>query len=265
MLYCSFNGVESQQLPVLDHSIHYGDGVFTTATISQGRVVWLSDHIKRLQDACQHFSIEGIDWPSLIAHVEQVAKSFDQHVLKIIISAGQASAGYGRLANCRANFLVMVNAFPMHYFNWQNTGIAVELANTQLGINPVLAGYKHLNRLEQVLLKNEINNLSCDDLLAFNINDELIEAISGNIFVNINEQWCTPSLEESGVNGLARQRLLNHFKYIDVRKIKREELAQVDSMFITNCLLPVVPVNQLASRKLSIDACQPFLHFLKQN
>ena len=264
MQFCSINGVNTTQLSTLDRTIHYGDGVFTTVKIAQGKVVWLRSHIDRLKHSCQQFNISGVNWSLLEKEILSVVKPFEHHVLKVIISAGQSSKGYARGNDCTANTMLMINDFPIYYQQLQKSGVSVALAKSFVSINPMLAGVKHLNRLEQVLLKNELASAKVDDLLATNSDGDIIETITGNVFMLINNQWCTPKLNKSGVAGLARMKLLNHFSGIHEREIRADEIDNVKAMFTTECLMPLLPVSSLEGRSLDISVCKPYLDYLNE-
>ncbi|NIN36733.1 MAG: aminodeoxychorismate lyase, partial [Gammaproteobacteria bacterium] len=54
-------------------------------------------------------------------------------------------------------------------------GIKVHICETRLGLNPVLAGIKHLNRLEQVLASSERSEPDVAEGLVLDIEEYVIE------------------------------------------------------------------------------------------
>ena len=264
MLFSSVNGQQVDHVSINERTIQYGDGVFTTAKIAGGEVVWLNRHVDRLRNACQKIMITSVDWSLLADELSHVAKNYQRATLKVIISAGQQSKAYARADNCTANILIYVNEFPSHYLEWQEKGISIGVAKTRLGINSALAGLKHTNRLEQVLLKNELASTEYQDLLAFNELDNLIESISSNVFVLINNEWVTPKLDKSGVDGLSRQVLLAKFPQIKERDVQQAELVNIQAILLTNCLMPAVPISNFEGKALSMEACRPFISYLNE-
>ena len=57
MHYCSVNGQLSNQLVVGERGLSFGDGIFTTAKIYQGKVEHWTRHKERLVNGCQRLSI----------------------------------------------------------------------------------------------------------------------------------------------------------------------------------------------------------------
>jgi 4-amino-4-deoxychorismate lyase len=122
-------------------------------------------------------------------------------------------------------------------------------AQTALAIQPALAGIKHMNRLEQVLIKREINQADADDALVCDTQGNVIECSAGNIFFFTNNTWCTPSLTGSGVNGVVRQCLLNALNEENVPhkvgKFTLSDVMRADCVVITNALMKVVPIKSI--------------------
>lgn len=262
MLFFSINGQIDSHISINDRALNYGDGLFTTAKIKQGQIQLLNLHIQRLVAGCEIFSIKQVDFSWLEDYVQQIAVNYDKAVLKILISAGQGGRGYSREGITQANVIITVHPFPEHFKQWQANGIKLGNAKAKLGLNPLLAGVKHLNRLEQVLIKNELVDAEYDDLLVSNLNDNVIEATSANVFYRIGQQWHTPAIDLSGVDGLMRRYLLNTASergiYIKISQHKFIDLAEVNAMFICNCLSGIIPVREYNGTALDITPVLTF-------
>ena len=144
MLYCSINFQQTNQLSSSDRSLAYGDGVFTTAKISQGRIELIDMHMQRLQNSCKKIAISGVDFAEIAQQIKSVASTYSLAVLKVLISAGQGGRGYSRQGVGQPTVMISVHEFPQHYFAWQKEGISVAKSQFKLGLNPFLAGVKTL-------------------------------------------------------------------------------------------------------------------------
>ncbi|NMP15559.1 aminodeoxychorismate lyase [Thalassotalea sp. Y01] len=243
MSFVSVNFQQTKQLSVYDRAVAFGDGLFTTGCIEQGRLLIQSEHLTRLQDGCARLRITGVDWPSVVCEMNKACATQQNGVLKVIISAGESQRGYVRSALIKPTVIVQTSDYPAHYQQWREQGITVGIADTRLGINPLLAGIKHLNRLEQVLIRDELEHCQHDDLLVADIQGNIVETSSANVFWQLAGQWQTPSLDKAGVNGLIRQKLLAK---IDAEKVQTciDTLADVEAMFICNTVLGLAPVTR---------------------
>ncbi|WP_334018384.1 aminodeoxychorismate lyase [Alteromonas sp. S015] len=240
-----------------DRAFNYGDGVFTTLLVTEHQVALLSYHLSRLKHDAAAIKL-NIDMQALgVAITEQVdaiknalgENASSKYVLKVHVSGGQAGRGYARSEDSEALVRFSQHPFPNHYESLANEGVSVICAQTRLAIQPLLAGVKHMNRLEQVLVKHEVDEAGADDAIVCDTQDNVIEASAGNVFFYLNKQWYTPSLKGSGVNGVVRQclidSLLNDNWALHVGEYDLSYLRKASALVITNALMGVMPVQRM--------------------
>lgn len=250
MKFCLVNGVQQNHIDVDNRGFAYGDGLFTTAKIQQGRIQYLTAHIERLIVGCQRLGITLPDSDELVNQLNTVAKDYVLAVLKVVITAGSGGRGYARASDNKHDVIIMVYDYPQHYDELAKAGINLGLSKQQLGLNPMLAGLKHLNRLEQVLLRQELSTTNNDDLLVTNINNEVVETTSSNVFFFLEGKLHTPSISHSGVNGIMRQAIIARYPETIIQPFTLEYLSQAQSIFTCNCVSGVIPVVIFKGRKL---------------
>lgn len=255
MKYCSVNGQQQTDIAVTDRGLAYGDGIFTTAKVVNGEVVLLEKHIERLTHGCQQLKLLLPSNISLKEQLVSVVKGYSLAVLKVMITAGSGGRGYSRvgLSDHAANIIIMISDFPSHYETLAQQGINVGDSKSQIGTSSMLGGIKHLNRLEQVLLRTELDERSEDDLIVTNCQGDVIEATSSNLFYWRNEQLCTPEISTSGVDGIIRQVIIANNSQIKVRQTSFEDLKYAQAMFISNSLMGIMPVKTYNNRLLAVD------------
>lgn len=255
MKYCSINGIQQSSIELTDRGFSYGDGLFTTAKIVDGNVVFLSRHIDRLLKGCTQLHIAHPSQQHLIKQIQCVAKNYTLAVLKVIITSGSGGRGYSRIGlnENATNTIIIISDFPKHYKTQVQLGISLGDSKQRISISPMLSGLKHLNRLEQVLLRRELDERIEDDLVAINCHEHVVEATSANLFYWLNDQLCTPDLLMSGVNGIIRQIILELHPNVKICKTQREDLSQAKSMFICNSLMGIMPIKTYNNRQLAID------------
>ena len=270
--------IVSSDAPILqsDRAYNYGDGVFTTIRVLNHTPELLPWHLSRLSYDTSalgiHIDIERLQ-SAIIAFIaeqrEKIRQNADDHtndvhendadknehqdngqyVLKVHISGGEAGRGYARDQSQPSLVRLSVHAYPKHYDAMRQRGINAISANTALAIQPVLAGIKHMNRLEQVLIKREVEEAGADDAIVCDTNENLIEASAGNLFFFANGAWYTPSLKGSGVNGVVRQclvqGLLNDNVTLNVGEYSLEHLKAAQAVVITNALMGIMPVSSV--------------------
>jgi len=252
MHYYSVNGQQQKEISISDRALAYGDGLFTTAKITHGEVEFLQQHIFRLVNGCQYLSI-NLNADLLLTEINQALQNVASGVLKIIITAGSGGRGYSRKGVSESQRVITVHDVPAHYQSWKNEGISLGISTVQLGLNPLLNGLKHLNRIEQVLIRAELDKMSEDDVLVSDINGKVVESSCANIFWFSGEKLVTPDLSMSGVDGIYRQQILALMPDTEIASVSISELTSISSMFICNSIMGIIPVNRFNGKLLPIN------------
>lgn len=257
------NGIQQQNVSISDRSFQYGDGCFTTVLVKYGQPLLLSEHKERIELTCQRLFIPPLDWNKVEEWVEAAIDASDHKQLafsglKIHVSRGTGGRGYSPTGVGNTQVTIQTFVYPAHYPTWQSEGIRVGISTTKLGLNPLLAGLKHNNRLEQVLIKKEIDDSEYDDNIVLNIQDYAIEASAANLFWVIGCTLYTPELSNSGVAGIKRKQVLayaqQHKLMVNINHFTLNDVLRADEVFITNALHGVVPIIQIDNEKFNIGA-----------
>lgn len=243
------NGDAQDNINIRDRAVQFGDGCFTTAHVQQGRVRRLEDHLTRLQLACKRLKIGGVDWQQLESEMRFAATTRSDAVLKVILTRGSGGRGYSAMGCTQPLRILSLSDYPAHYLALRQTGARLALSSVRLGKNPHLAGIKHLNRLEQVLIRTELEQTIADEALVLDSDAMLVECCAANLFWRSGNQVFTPDLSASGVNGIQRQWVMRQvvklgFTLTEVRA-EIDALAAADEVLITNALMPILPVYQV--------------------
>lgn len=249
------NGEPEQSISALDRGLLYGDGLFETIRLHQGRLLLWSRHLKRLLDSCQTFGIV-ISPDELVTDVDKLLRNQPcDGIIKIIVTRGTGGRGYRPLVSGHATRIVQYFPLAPDLELKSESGVHTRICRQTLGQGS-LAGHKHLNRLEQVLAAGELS-ADLDEGIMLNRHGQVIEGIRSNIFLVSNEQLCSPDLSLSGVNGVMRAYLLKQFadsgRPVIVRAITLTELLQAQEVFLCNSVLGVWPVVSLQYEDTRIE------------
>ncbi|MEM6159690.1 aminodeoxychorismate lyase [Erwinia sp. P6884] len=243
------NGEPETRINANDRAVQFGDGCFTTARLIDGEVVALEQHIERLSQACQRLLIERVDWHALRQEMIHVSRGQEEGVLKVILSRGAGGRGYSAVGCGNPTRMLSVSPYPARYHQLRQTGARLALSPVRLSRNSLLAGIKHLNRLEQVLIRTQLEQTGADEALVLDTEGMLVECCAANLFWRKGRDVFTPDLSDSGVNGIQRQRVIRllHGQGIAVKEVRvpPETLAGADEVVITNALMPTLPVYQI--------------------
>lgn len=236
-----------------DRCFLYGDGFFSTVRVTDGIPQLWPLHLARLQHTARQLAIDIADWGLLTDAVADTiaAEQLTDAVLKVQISRGDGLRGYSPAGIGPASIYLSHSKLP-DYNLWQQQGVRLMLAELRLAVQPALAGLKHCNRLEQVLLKQEAFSRQADDLLVCDQQGFITEAIAANLFMHRAGRWYTPQLNRAGVAGVMRSQLLACQPDIEQVNWQLSELAKVDAMVLTNALMGLVPVQSYNNQQLDL-------------
>lgn len=239
-----------------DRSFHYGDGLFTTIRVKDGKVMLWDLHLQRLVEGATRLLIHAFDADELTAKVQQ-AVSLPNQVIKVLISRGLAGRGYSPQGIESPCCYISTAALP-DYSAWRQQGIRLGVADFKLAQQPALAGLKHNNRLEQVLIKAELTQTDADELVVLDQSGAVIEVSAANLMFCKEGLWFTPTLDQAGVNGVMRQHLMAQRAVAEGRYCLAD-LQQADALLICNALMGVVPVKQFAGKTKNIELVRQFV------
>lgn len=254
---CLVNGIPTSQLAVQDRGLAYGDGLFETMRMVEGRLPLGDYHFARLELGALRLRMHA-DIPMIRAEAEQMARSAGSGVLKLILTRGPSQRGYAPPADPQFTRILLASAAPVYPPERARDGINLFPCATRLGLQPLLAGIKHLNRLEQVLARAEWQGDAYAEGLMRDWQGRVIECTMSNIFVHLDGTWVTPSLDESGVQGVMRDFLIDRLAAAGVQVVQRalslEALHASSEVFCCNSMFGVWPVVGLEDKRWEVGA-----------
>src|SRR5690606_6329675 len=187
--------------------IAYGDGLFETMRVHAGGVPWWARHWTRLAQGAQRLRLRLPEASFVEAQARDLLQGQGDGVLKLIVSRGAGGRGYAPSATA---------AGP----DWQLAlypppsappadGIVLRWCATRLAHQPLLAGLKHCNRLEQVLARAEWDaagaaDRDADEGLMLDYDGNVVSATAANVFALRGGRWRTPLLDRCGMAGVCR-------------------------------------------------------------
>lgn len=250
------NGENQQGIDCTDRGFQYGDGVFETLEISNGRVVYLDHHLNRLAVGCQRLLIPTPEISILKQEISGLIQSHARSVLKIIITRGVGGRGYRQPETINATRVLSIHPFPDYPADYKTEGVNIRFCDTRLGQNRRLAGLKHLNRLEQVLARAEWQDRNIQEGLMFDSEDNLIEGTMTNLFLVENARLLTPQLDQCGVDGIVRNIIIELAQVngliIEELRVSKARILAAEEVFLTNSIIGMWPVKNLDGHAFGI-------------
>lgn len=252
MLHLLVNGVENAAVSALDRGLLYGDGLFETILVVNGTAPLWKLHSERLSLSCRRLQLPLPDIDLLKIEVEKVCENLPYAVVRITLTRGLGERGYALPPHARPTRIVTGFVAPVWPTEWYRDGIHVRWCNIRLGLNPTLAGIKHLNRLEQVLARAEWDDSEITEGLLCDSNDHVICATAANVFCVRQGRLFTPLVNQCGVAGVARAAVLQALPGCEQCQLMPKELLQADEIFLTSSIRGIVPVRQIEAQPFAV-------------
>lgn len=240
------NGAEQDVIGIDDRGLRYGDGLFETIAVRAGKPCHWDRHWSRLQHGALRLAIPMP--PTIEDEARRVCAGASRAVLRIILTRGSGGQGYAADDSVPPNRIVSLLPWRERPSEWARDGVAVRLCRTRLARNPLLAGLKHLNRLEQVLARAEWRDEFAEGVMRSEEGD-VIEGTMSNLFLVRDSELVTPELKYGGVEGVMRSLVFDYARRLGrpvrIGCVTPDNLAQAEEVFLTNSLIGVWPVQTL--------------------
>ena len=249
------DGRETDRLPADDRGLAYADGLFETMRLAGAGVPLLALHLARLRAGCDRLGFDAPRDDLVVAEIERVRRGRETGIVKLVLTRGSGGRGYAPPAAPSPRRIIAWHPLPDYPRAHYREGVGVWLTATSLGQNPLLAGLKHLGRLEQVLASMETPPPGCAEGLMRDAHGAVIEGIRSNLFLVRDGHLETPTLDQCGVAGVMRRVVFAEAGElgIDLReqRVDVDALLTADEVFLTSSvfgLWPVVALSRPAAR-----------------
>ena len=240
-----------------NRAVAYGDGLFETILVLDGVSPLWNFHRARLQQSIQRLNIH-CDINELEKSFITLAAQHPDSLIKIIVARSGGARGYS--AQQSDDCVIQLKTYPLPYYARTKItdGVRLHVCRQRLSHNPVLAGIKHLNRLEQVMAAGELQRDSSDEGLMLDNSGSVIEGTSSNIFILRNQILETPRLDHCGVAGVMRAAIMQKLAHdvslpVQETRLTLTPVLAADAVFICNSVFGVWPVKSIGVSTIKQD------------
>lgn len=236
------NGAPSTTVSAFDRGLSYGDGLFETIRFVRGVAPLWSRHMHRLREGCIRLHLPLPDVETLLREASTVIDGMEHAVVRITLTRGVGERGYALPQTPAPTRIVAGFDAPVMAGDAYAAGLRVRWCEARLSAQPLLAGMKHLNRLEQVLARAEWSDPSIGEGLVCDVDGQVISGTMTNLFAVIDGVPVTPALDRCGVAGVARAEILAGRPEARVCALRPADLARASELFLSSSVRGILPV-----------------------
>lgn len=226
-----------------NRGLAYGDGLFETMRVHRGQLPLWPRHLARLREGASRLGIALPSVDCIEARIAGAIGGCGAGVLKLLVTRGDGGRGYAPPVDALPTWLLSLYPVPAS----QRSGLRLHWCKTRLALQPVLAGIKHCNRLEQVLGRAEVDRAGCDEGLMRDMAGIPTCATAANLLVLREGRWSTPRVDACGVAGVLRGWLLEQ-GLVETADHSPEAVESADALALCNAVRGILPVAALGAR-----------------
>ncbi len=240
---------------LLDRGLLYGEGLFETIKVSQGRLLFLEKHLKRLASGCAVLGI-NVSREELLEGLQETVQlnKIAEGSLRLTVTGGEKTGGFSE-PNPKGNYFITGqkgNPYsPADYLQ----GYKGLISSIKRNPFSPLVYLKSLNFLENVLAKKEALTAGYQEALFLNTFGFLTEGSITNLFIIKEGKIFTPAVECGLLAGITREVVINICKKNNNTVIEGHfflaDLLEANEAFLTNSLLGIMPLTMVNKHSIA--------------
>lgn len=262
MALCWLNGeimaAAMARIPVLDHGLLYGDGVFEGIRCYGGRPFRLAEHLRRLEDSARAIALSiPLSREALADAVGELLRAFGRGdgYLRLVVTRGAGPLGLDPSRCAEPNVFIIADHLALVSASARAQGAKVIIAATRrLGPDGLDARIKSLNYLNHILARIEANQAGADEAILLNGAGRVAEGSADNVFIVRDGVLATPPVIEGALAGVTRAAIIELAREqgIPCREtpLAPYDLYNADECFLTGTGAELIPVREIDGRVL---------------
>ncbi len=240
-------------VPIDDHLVHRGDGVFEAIRLIQGKIYLLDEHLNRLKNSAETIGLKSRwsleEMKGLVRETLQVVGERDA-MIRIFLSRGAGDFSTNPYTTLGSELYIVVTKF--HSLPEEKYVQGVSIAKSQVPAKPgFFSQMKSCNYLPNVLMKKEAVDLGFDFAIGTSDEGFILESSTENlIYIDSEGYLIRPQLSRI-LKGCTMMRVCELAREISEIKGIREEdrpftdLFQAQEIMMVGTTLDVLPVTSV--------------------
>jgi branched-chain amino acid aminotransferase len=241
---------------VHDRGFRYGDGVFDTLRVYDGRPFLLDEHVGRLVASSKTLGIGGLPPENALSALirEVISRNgFSNALIRTTVSRG-VSDGWEPDPAARPSVVVVGRAFSGYPDHLYRDGASIVVTTIRIPASPLDPVLKSLNRLPQIQAKREAMARGADEAVLCTDTGLVAEGSVSNIFCVDAGRIITPPASVGLLPGVTRGVVIDLARReglaCDEAPFGPEDLQGADEVVLTSTGMEVMPVTRVDGRPI---------------
>ncbi len=267
-LNTGFIAAGEARVSVFDRGFLYGDTLFETLRVANGRVFRWEPHWERLAAGAGALRLAlPVTEPGALKLARELLRrnQIVEGVLRVTVSRGVGAPGYSPRGAGPPTFAMWAHPLPPLReeapARWR-----LRVVSTRVGAEDALGQFKTGNKLRQVLARAEAEEAGADEALLLNGQGSVVEGAASNFFWVRGGGLRTPPLSSGALPGTTRQVVLEICRAGGIAVVEEEvvpeSLRAAEGMFCTLSSLGIVEIAQFGDEPVRESSLVRQLHAL---
>lgn len=255
----SYVPLHEAKIPVMDHGLLYGDGIFEGIRAYGGRVFRLDDHMKRFQSAARALnltlplSIEDIS--EIVLETCRKNDIVDGYV-RLVCTRGADGLGlYPKPEAPGPRLFCIAGQVALYSDEAYQRGLKVITSHLRRNkatiVDPQI---KSLNYLNNILASIEAHRYGADEALMLNEEGVVTECTGDNIFIIKDGVISTPPIWLGTLDGITRQAVIRIARDLGYEMnevpFTHYNVLNADEVFLTGTAAELIALTELDGQKI---------------
>jgi branched-chain amino acid aminotransferase len=247
MHYINFNGKyyssEEAIIPAQNRGLRYGDGIFETIKLKNGKLILADEHWERLQAGLRLLKFihsKFFSKEKIFAEILALAQKNKLQNSRIRLTIIRGDGGIYDAKKHTENYILEAINLPEGNGEFNSNGLQLCFYNDAKKVLDNFSNLKTNNYLPYFMGALFAKENNCNDAIIFNSNDFVCDTTIANIFYIKNEVLYTPSLTQGCVAGVMRAWLITKIQTLGFsvieKEITKEDLISADEIFLSNSI-----------------------------
>ena len=255
-----------------NRSLRYGDGLFETMRMYEGRVSNIDFHFDRLFSGLTHLQFETPQTFTpgfLLKKIKDLLnKNNEGKSARIRLMIFRGEGGIFDIKNNLPNYIIETWALPGK-IELNENGLIIDIFPDARKSCDRFSNLKSNNYLPYAMagLFAQKNNL--DDAIILNVYERVCESAISNIFIIKDKNIFTPPLSEGCVAGVMRRCILEKLSLknyiVSQKSLSIDELLDADELFLTNAIQPARWVKKFRGKTYGSEKVKEIFQHLIEN
>ncbi|MDX1652041.1 MAG: aminotransferase class IV [Brumimicrobium sp.] len=261
LLYINNNGEvlknEGGTLAAGNRGHLYGDGLFETIRVFNGRPLNVNAHFLRMIEGAMTLKMRVPSFFSADFFKEKIEELLKLSGIekggRVRLSIDRVSGGTYAPESNEVSYFIEVYPLNENEYVLNVKGLEVDLYTAMRKHRSPLSNFKTKNGLLYVMSAIEARERQVDELLITDSKGAILEGTSSNLFVVSNGVLYTPGLEEGCLGGVMRMTIINIALANGIKvyecALMPQNLLSADELFLTNAIKGVMWVSGYRTKR----------------